>query len=108
MPKEFGWETWKKREHRMCAPEDELLKRGVEAKVARGAALCTDHRDLPFYLGKFHSDWHSEFTPKRPNVFETDITLLGRAEVSLTTATPCRPQLSTVLGSVASKLSSHW
>jgi hypothetical protein len=41
----------------------------------------------------------------KQNVFETDITLPGRSEVSLAAATPCRLQLHAMLRSSAGKLS---
>jgi len=41
----------------------------------------------------------------KQNVFETDITLPGRSEVSLAAATPWRLQLHALLRSAAGKLS---
>jgi len=64
-----------------------VIEEGVKAKPARGAALCTDHQALPFCLCNIHSDWRSECTPNRANVFETGITLPGRSDVSLPATT---------------------
>ena len=44
----------------------------------------------------------------RINVFEIDITLPGRSELSLAATTPYRLQLCTVFGAAASKYCGHY
>ena len=77
------------RTHGVCFRR-RVIEKWVKANIARGAAMCTDHQALSFCLEYFHNDWRSEFIPNIANVFETDITLPGRAELSLPTARPYR------------------
>jgi hypothetical protein len=66
--------------------------------VARMEDLHMRYQALYIIFTIVHRDCSNEYTPNTVNVFQRDVRLPGRYEVSLAATTPCRLQLCTVLG----------
>jgi hypothetical protein len=80
---------------------------GMQSKWQAGKTGSTIHASHFHSFQKVRTDWSYDWAPNKANVFETNITQPGRAEVSLAATTLCRLQLTTVLGSRDVKLYGH-